>query len=353
MRRMRESFLNPKTRDGQVLIGVVVLAVVGLFVLRNWNQLTRKDAVAETPAAERAIEAESATPPDSVVAAETIADRKPSSVGATILTTGVDASGQCVSIEFRGRGPQGRGWTDSEWKSVVTLFEKSRGELRTWLKKQKNGVTERAREVMESQIASLKVERPANDEPDLAWRGTAVWNFDAKGTSVVRVGEGFAQMIKNQPKRAAFEMTRAIAQTWAPCELVRLNTPHPWIGALKCLGVTEQESCGVGSFSDAGWAVSTVVAKQVANPGCTIPALAGADVTQCLGNGIPVAASNSANGTTSSSASNLATGSASNLATDSTSNPATGSTSNSASLRASTLWTAASAKTAALAAGAR
>ncbi len=292
MRRMRESFLNPKTRDGQVLIGVVVFAVVGLFVLRNWNQLVKSNgSVAEAPASIKPADTEtSTTPPDSVVAAETTADRRPSSAG-SILTTGVDAAGQCVSIEFRGRGPAARGWSDSEWKSVVAVFEKSRGELRTWLKNQKNGVTERAREVMESQIASLKVERPANDEPDLAWRGVAVWNFDVKGAPVVRVGEGFVQMIKNQPKRAAFEMTRAIAQTWAPCELVRLNTPHPWAGALKCLGVTEQESCGVGSFSDAGWAISTVVAKQVSNPGCTVPALASDSVKQCLGTGIPVVAS--------------------------------------------------------------
>jgi hypothetical protein len=81
-------------------------------------------------------------------------------------------------------------------------------------------------------------------------------------------------MAQKFPQRSRFEIARLVAQSWAPCELERIGATQPWGALLQCLNV-DSGSCGVGSYSESGWAVSTAVAAFVAPPGCEVPALAG------------------------------------------------------------------------------
>lgn len=279
MRRMRESFLNPKTRDGQVLIGAIVLAGVGLFLIRSWkNSPAKPEEITATSTTGET--ADTDAPSDDLLAQANgdspmgeggIANRSLASSAAN-LRTGVDAQGNCTAVEYPGRGPASRGWSDSEWKKIGEFFQGTKTQLEGWIGKESAAFTERARTIMKQQLTALKIERPASDEPDLAWRGIVIWNYDSSGNPVIRVGAGFRDLMTNHPQRARFEMARAMVHGWSPCEMVRLNTPQPWVKTLTCLGVDPNVKCGPGSYSDAAWAVSTTVAAAVANPGCQIPA---------------------------------------------------------------------------------
>ncbi|MCM2324576.1 MAG: hypothetical protein NDJ90_15055, partial [Oligoflexia bacterium] len=87
---------------------------------------------------------------------------------------------------------------------------------------------------------------------------------------------------KKQPARGKFELARLVAQTWSPCELQKLQAAQAWDPVLECLEVRESGACNVGTYSEAGWAVSSVVAATIAPPGCTLPALTRTDVVACL-----------------------------------------------------------------------
>jgi hypothetical protein len=100
---------------------------------------------------------------------------------------------------------------------------------------------------------------------------------------MIRVGGGFLQLVKKDPKRAKFELARLISQTWSPCELKKMKLGNIWKSTLDCLNLKELDfGCSEGSYSESGWAVSTAVALTVANPGCSIPAFNGADIAKCL-----------------------------------------------------------------------
>ena len=144
---------------------------------------------------------------------------------------------------------------------------------------------------MEKHIQEVKLQRPpVADEPDLAWRGVAVLGKDLDGEPMIRMGNGFLKLLVREPERGKFELARLAAQTWAPCEFQsgdqKAQSAMPWGALVKCLGVQEPNACGPGTYSEAGWAVSTVLAYKVANPGCKIPALAESSVAACV-NEIP------------------------------------------------------------------
>jgi hypothetical protein len=198
------------------------------------------------------------------------------------LRLGVDSQGSCASVEFPGYSPAVDGWDEKEWKNIVTLFEETRKRLEDWVKKE-SSLAPRSREVMAARLALLKIEKPSQSEPDLFWRGIPVWSLDDSEAPRVRVGLGFGELLRRQPERARFELARALAQSWAPCELLRLNAPLVAEKELGCLGVKAQESCVDGTYSEAGWATATWVAAQASPPGCRIPALIAPGVSECLG----------------------------------------------------------------------
>jgi len=288
MRRMR-------VQDAQILIGALLLVGGGVFAVRGWREY--RDSVSPTTvgagrpdsatasaksAPARTLGKGSVHDEPAAEVAGTSQKRLPRFAGATPrLRYGIDAQGACTGIEFPGQGSASSGWSDAEWTQVARLFETVRSELADWIKKDSH-LSDRTREVMKAQLGLARLERPLKDEPDLGWRGIAVWSLDDASAPTIRVGAGFRALMTSQPARARFELTRTVAQSWAPCELLRLNAPLPFTEELTCLGVQAQESCTNGTYSEAGWALSTYIARQVAEPGCDLPALQGAEIHVCL-----------------------------------------------------------------------
>jgi hypothetical protein len=192
-------------------------------------------------------------------------------------------SGACEQVELRGDGPEITKVSKEDWAAVMKTFHAVKADLLGWLAKRRRELPERTAAVMEKQVSTLRIQRPpVAEEPDLAWRGIAVWTLDSAGEPMIRVGGGFVKLVVQQPARARFELARLVAQAWTPCELARVDAGAPWEPLLKCMGVNEQHACATGSYSEGGWAVSTVMARVVADPGCNIPVFADPSYAGCL-----------------------------------------------------------------------
>ena len=189
----------------------------------------------------------------------------------------------CPKLEFLGPGIRRTVISNADWAQVMQVFHESKDLLLGWFSHNRQNISSSTASELEKTAKRVRIQRPpATDEPDLAWRGVGVWSADDSGP-VVRVGTGFIELLKKNRRRARFELVRLIAQGWAPCELKKLNVgTSPWTGLTVCLGLEEQERCESGSYSEAGWAVSTALAAHVANPGCVIPAFAESTAASCV-----------------------------------------------------------------------
>jgi hypothetical protein len=193
------------------------------------------------------------------------------------------ASGVCNSIEFRGDGFQRTHVTPEDWKQVMKQFHFAKRRLQSWLDKHPKKMTEKTLVFMRSQLEQMKILRPPTlDEPDLSWRGIGVWTLGEKNIPSLRLNSGFIKLIHQYPQRAQFEMTRLVAQSWAPCELQRAGVESPWNSLLKCLDVSEEQACAAGSYSEGGWAISSVLAASISPPGCELPVFSHSKRGECL-----------------------------------------------------------------------
>lgn len=304
MRRMRDlNFVQT------IAIAVPVLAAAfGIYYLVRHHHPQQAIAVKETPKASRSIASvpgdkdnahawrdkddEVESRPTEDAEAETVAQspRKPASDQApSVALEGAsnDAAAvgkDCASIEYRGEGPKLTKVTKGDWSAVMDQFHAAKHELLSWLEKRKHDLPESISTVMERQVRNLKIQRPpAAEEPDLAWRGIGVYSQSAQNDPILRIGGGFVKLSLKNPARARFEMARLVAQAWAPCELQRLSAKdETWLPLLKCLGMSESQGCGEGTFSESGWAVSTTLAAAVSAPGCQIPAFKLPEFAQCV-----------------------------------------------------------------------
>jgi hypothetical protein len=190
----------------------------------------------------------------------------------------------CKSIEYRGDGLKLTKLTAADWEATMKQFRAAKEELLGWLAKRRKEVPDKTAQLMEEQLKRLRIQRPPTaDEPDLSWRGIGVLTYTSPESPMIRAGSGLVKLVTKQPERAKFEMMRLVAQAWAPCELQKLDTGSiPWSPLLKCLNVADEGACPVGSYSEAGWAVSTALATAFAEPGCTVPALNNATAAACL-----------------------------------------------------------------------
>jgi hypothetical protein len=198
----------------------------------------------------------------------------------------LQSKGVCQAAEFVGAGPEHVRFTRENWKGVMELYHGAKKELLGWLSKNRASMPEETASLMERQVRELRVRRPpSSDEPDLSWRGIAALSMDDTGLPIVHLGGGFLSLMRADRIRARFELTRVVAQIWNPCELARVGAANPWTGLTECLGVAqapEEVACGEGTYSEAGWAISTALAARVADPGCKVPALVGANRKSCL-----------------------------------------------------------------------
>jgi hypothetical protein len=189
----------------------------------------------------------------------------------------------CRRVEYRGDGYQHSQISKANWKKVLAQFEQSRELLKTWLAKNQGKITDSLSVYMEEQLQEIQlVAPPSMEEPDLSWRGIGTWTRDEAGKPLIRLGGGFIKLVLKQPKRAQFEMTRLIAQSWAPCELQKVDSKNPWEKLTACLEVTEEQACSSGSYSEAGWAMSSSLAMMLSPPGCKLPIFVQENKTKCL-----------------------------------------------------------------------
>ncbi len=190
--------------------------------------------------------------------------------------------GICSSFELFGAGPQTETPTSHDWQKAMSLFHESKEGLLAWTLENRWRIPDRAWVLMESRVREVRLQRPpTSEEPDLAYRGVGVLTEDPEGKPLIRLGAGFIRLVSQSPTRAKFEITRLIAQTWAPCELEKAKVEQPWPLLLSCLGLAADPECSPGTYSEAGWAVSSVIAAKISPPGCELPALIEPDQLAC------------------------------------------------------------------------
>lgn len=190
---------------------------------------------------------------------------------------------ECDAIEYRGAGPQATKVTKGEWTAVMSHFHGAKNSILALIEKRRHDLADGTAQALEHQIRNLKIQRPpASDEPDLSWRGIGIFTQNSEGEPMVKLGGGFVHLVTKHPARARFEMARLVAQSLAPCELQRIGASEAtWTPLLTCLGMTESQGCGQGTYSENGWAVSTAIASAVSAPGCQIPAFKSSELAQC------------------------------------------------------------------------
>jgi len=191
----------------------------------------------------------------------------------------------CQSFEVRGESAANSQVSREEWNQVMDLFHRSKETVLGWLKTNGDRLPKNTSLIMEKSIQDLKIVQPAyaaEVEPDLVWRGVGVWVQDAQGAAQVLIGDGFLKLMKLNSKRAGFEMTRLVAQSWSPCKLARQGVSQVWSPLLKCLGEPEQDLCTVGSSVGSTWAVSSSIAAHLSAPECQLPAFVDEKKKLCL-----------------------------------------------------------------------
>lgn len=192
-------------------------------------------------------------------------------------------SGACRSIEYRGDGLKFAKVDPQDWAQVEASFKGAQAGLIAWLNSHRKEFHDNTLATMENQVKSLNVElASAKNDPDLSWRGVGVYTRAQGGAPVLRLGQGFVKLVLKDPSRAKFEMTRLVAQAWAPCEILRAGGQDAWSPLLKCLDLKDESACTNGSYSEAGWAVSSVLATLVAPTSCWVAGLKDDRAVACL-----------------------------------------------------------------------
>jgi hypothetical protein len=210
---------------------------------------------------------------------------------AKTIPAAADANGVCISIEYPGRGPENAAISNDDWHTIIGQFHNAKSLLTAWLEAHQSQFSKKTYQWMSTQVTGALLQRPVNppavnEEPDLMWRGVAVLDEGKTGAPVVRVGGGFAKLVLSQPERGRFEFARVLAQTWAPCQIAKVDATSPWKGFLGCMKLDGEadatKACGQNTYSEAGWAVSSAVAAIASPPGCRIPAFEKISATECV-----------------------------------------------------------------------
>ena len=195
--------------------------------------------------------------------------------------------GQCVSEEFPGRSPETAQISKIGWESVMEEFHGAKSLLTSWLEAHRSQFSEKTYQWMSDRISDARLQRPPSaEEPDMSWRGIGAVTYLSGKTPMIRVGAGFEKWVTEKPKRARFELARLLAQTWAPCEMAKVDSSAPWNAFVSCMDLGKEadpsKACASGTFSEAGWAVSSAIAAAASPPGCKIPAFDRAPAAECL-----------------------------------------------------------------------
>ncbi|MBC7692824.1 MAG: hypothetical protein H7222_13770 [Methylotenera sp.] len=182
----------------------------------------------------------------------------------------------CRTLEIPGKGPESSLVSADDWDDVLDQYHEVKAGLVAWLESHEAKFSPENYKWMHAQILDLRLQRPTTpQEPDLSWRGIGVLTLEV-AKPLVRLGGGFPDLLEKDPARGRFELARLLSQVWTPAAFETHDLKHPWTSVLSCLHVDEKTS-------EAGWAISTAVARQFVTPGCRIPAFS--DETRlCLEN---------------------------------------------------------------------
>jgi hypothetical protein len=192
-------------------------------------------------------------------------------------------SHQCGKVEYVSLGSQHTQISKEEWDKVLVQFSKSKNVLKDWLKNDAHSFSEEAVSFLGAQLEGLKLEKPPIlEQPDLSWRGIGVFSRNDSGSGSILLSPGFVRMLVRKPTRGAFEFTRLIAQVWAPCELADAGFQTAWDPLLKCLDIHDNQGCAKGTYSEAGWAVSSSLATTLTPSDCKLPAFQSNEKFACL-----------------------------------------------------------------------
>ncbi|HLE01769.1 MAG TPA: hypothetical protein VJB59_16020 [Bdellovibrionota bacterium] len=209
-------------------------------------------------------------------------DRRPAADSpAPAIPDPEEAFNLCGPVEFPGNAP----WvsiSEAEWKEVQKAFSGVKRDLTAWLSKSKSRLGQPVYDSMKKRLQSTEIRIASRSEqPDIAWRGIGVWGPSVEKIPTIDVGAGFVRLLRDELRRARFELARLVAQSWSPCALEKQIQAHPWGPFLGCMQIDEGQKCGAGSYSEGGWAVSSAIAAKVAAPGCLLPAFATAESRHC------------------------------------------------------------------------
>lgn len=193
------------------------------------------------------------------------------------------SSEKCRWSEYSGEySPTQRKVRKAHWSSIQTEFLQSKNLLAQWLQTKREELSQTQYHKMSYELSRLEIERPPyENEPDLAWRSVVLLTAQP-GSKSLRFGMGFIELLQADPRRARFEMVRAIAKVWAPCALSVVGGSLLWQSLLNCLEVRSPVSCKEGSYSEHAWAVSTALAVALVPLSCRIPAVSLAQQRSCL-----------------------------------------------------------------------
>lgn len=169
-------------------------------------------------------------------------------------------------------------------EKIIQMFEDSQARLLLWLKRNENQFSHSDQMRMKKRVEEARLNWASQEHlPDLMWREIVIWNESHSEDQVeVTVSPRFEKLIRLQPRRAQFEMTRALAQSWAPCQMHPDQPVTIWTEYLNCMGMIDSGSCHFTSYSEAGWAISSALASVVAGPGCVLPAFTTGMRLSCL-----------------------------------------------------------------------
>ncbi len=174
-----------------------------------------------------------------------------------------------------------------QWKKVMKEFHTAKHELSSWLGRVGTKHPPENISALQAKIEAIRLQRPPiSSYPDLLWRGIALYTDDPQEGNVIRLGNGMAASIQKSPKKLRFELTRLLAQAWAPCELQKDPRLSSWAAAfwepaMHCLGLSAME-CKGGEYAESTWAISSALASRLSPQACSIAALNDDSIQQCL-----------------------------------------------------------------------
>ena len=196
---------------------------------------------------------------------------------------GKDAEGLCTAVEEPGFRGSDIKLTQKVWLPLVEDFRAAKRKVVAWIKKHPEQFPEERFKVLSERILELQIQRPpSEEEPDLAWRGTVVMSRFPDGKPLLRVGGGFLTLHQKDPKRAQFELARAVSFLLSPCELKGMGYADVWEQTLTCAQGVPSETCDLGSVSQQAWLVASAVAQEVQPAGCQVRAVEASGFLGCL-----------------------------------------------------------------------